>query len=287
MLGHNFRHDLVKKHVAIFGALFTDLQFERLDSTTGVWNQFMVPLTYGPRDKLIEEAHRQYGSSQQAVALTSPRISFVLERMARDSSRQTNPMNKIAMANETHMFNVVPYNYSFGLYIIAKNQTDGNRILEQILAYFAPSLTISMFPVTGDNTYSKDVKVVLEDVSCEDQYEGDLRERRSVLWTLQFVAQGFIIGPVTTGGIIKRIEMNFHRQDGSNPNAIANAAITIQPGMLSNRLVDKSNTPIIDRAGAVLKSKGTSTTDPSLTIPFSSINQTDNWAFITQYDNGL
>lgn len=287
MIGHNFRHDLVKKHVAIFGALFTDIQFERLDSTTGRWNQFMVPLTYGPRDKLIEEAHKQYGSTQQEIALTSPRISFVLERMARDSSRQTNPMNKIAMANEGHMFNAVPYNYSFGVYIIAKNQTDGNRVLEQILAYFAPSLTISMFPVSGDTTYSKDVKVILEDVSCEDQYEGDLRERRSVLWTLQFVAQGFILGPVTKGGIIKRIEMNFHRQDGVNTKAVANSSITIIPGMLANGLVDKTNTPIVDRTGSPLKSKGTSTTNPTLTIPFTSINKTDNWAFITQYDNGL
>ncbi len=264
MLGHHFRHDMIKKHVAMFGALFNDIQIERHDSVDDVWHKIKVPLTIGPRDKLIAAANKEFGSKEQAVATAaSPRISFEMENMSRDTQRQTNPRDKVRRKNEKHMYKEIPYNFTFNVYVAAKTQTDGNRIVEQVLAFFTPSITITMFPFPEDHSVSKDLKVTLNGLSCEDQYEGDVATRRSIVWTLQFTMQGFLYGPVYDGGIIKRIEMNFRPEDGSAHPIIE--AMTISPG---------------------LTTEGLPTTDPAQAIPFDEVKSTDNWAFLEQYESG-
>lgn len=264
MLGHHFRHDMIKKHVAVFGSLFNDLQIERFDSDDNVWHQVKVPLTYGPRDKLIEAAHKVFGSDQQSVAIVGPRMSFELETIYRDTQRQTSPRHKVRLSNEKHTWNLVPYNFVFNVYVIAKTQTDGNRIIEQILPFFQPSITISIFPINDNDTaVSRDIKVTMNgNPSCEDQYEGDANQRRSIVWTLQFTAQGFLAGPIKEGGIIKKIEMNYIPQDGGVPYA----------------------EHVVIRAG--LTADGDPTTDPDLSVPYNEIEATDNWAFITEYEDG-
>jgi len=58
-----------------------------------------------------------------------------------------------------------------------------------------------------DLTY--DVPCILNDVSVEDTYEGDFSTRRALIWNLNFTMKGFIFGPTSTTGTIRRNEIKF------------------------------------------------------------------------------
>lgn len=267
MLGHHFRHDMIKKHVAMFGSLFNDLQIERFDSSDDSWDKLKIPLTYGPRDKLLALANQDFQSTKKAVSLTTPRISFELDDIHRDARRGTNPLMKFRIQSETkRIYTAIPIDFEFSVYVVAKNATDGNRIIEQILPFFQPSLTISMYVFGNeDPSISKDLKVVLNSVTCQDQYEGEEAARRSVLWTLRFTMHGFILGPVYAGGIIKKIEINNITGGGSGGDVEITESIIIRAG---------------------LTDAGEPTQDPDLSIPYDEIGSEDNWDFITQYESG-
>ena len=107
------------------------------------------------------------------------------------------------------LFMPVPYNISFELAIISKNQDDGLQILEQILPVFQPhyNLSIKLVPSMGE---TKDVPIVLQNIDYEDSYEGDFATRRAIIYTLQFTAKTFLYGPVTESKIIKKANVDYY-----------------------------------------------------------------------------
>ena len=70
----------------------------------------------------------------------------------------------------------VPYNMQFELAIMCKLNDDALQIVEQILPFFQPqyNLTINLVSLINEK---KDVPVVLENITMDDQYEGDFTSR--------------------------------------------------------------------------------------------------------------
>lgn len=136
------------------------------------------------------------------VAITLPRMSFAMVNMNYDGSRKLPKRNRTARTDGKSLFNPTPYNFEFELYIAVKNSEDGTRILEQILPYFTPdwNLTVNLVPGVDSKV---DTPIVLNNVSKEDNYEGNYTERRSIIWTLSFTLKGYLFGPVND---VKRIE---------------------------------------------------------------------------------
>ena len=145
--------------------------------------------------------------TNKRVQITLPRISFEINGISYDSTRKVSPTQKIRVAKDTdenrNVFMPVPYNLSFELAIISKNQEDGLQILEQILPNFQPhyNLPIKLLP---DMNETKDVPVVLSSVEYEDTYEGDFASRRAIIYTLQFTVKTYLYGPVTDKKVIKK-----------------------------------------------------------------------------------
>ena len=54
-----------------------------------------------------------------------------------------------------------------------------------------------------------DVPITLSSASVADEYEGDLSARRTITWTLSFTLKGFIYPNISSGQVIKTIEVNF------------------------------------------------------------------------------
>jgi hypothetical protein len=101
----------------------------------------------------------------------------------------------------------VPYNLTFELFVMAKNSEDALEIIEQILPYFQPDYTVTI----NDNNEmdeTRDIPIVLDDISYEDSYEGDFVTRRAIMWTLTFTAKFFLYGPVTDEKIIKQVQVD-------------------------------------------------------------------------------
>ena len=105
----------------------------------------------------------------------------------------------------------VPYNLGFELNILTKLNDDALQIVEQILPYFQPSfnITVELVDSIGEK---RDIPVVLDNISFQDDYEGDFSTRRALIYTLQFTAKTYLFGPIadSTDGIIRKVQVDYY-----------------------------------------------------------------------------
>ena len=99
----------------------------------------------------------------------------------------------------------VPYNMQFELAIMSKLNDDALQIVEQILPYFQPAYNVTVELVEALQE-KRDIPVVLENITMQDDYEGDFTSRRVLLYTLRFTAKTYLFGPASaaTKDIIKK-----------------------------------------------------------------------------------
>ena len=55
---------------------------------------------------------------------------------------------------------------------------------------------------------TRDVPIVLTNVTYEDNYEADFLTRRSIIYTLSFTAKFYLYGPVTDQKVIKTVQVD-------------------------------------------------------------------------------
>ena len=207
MLGSHFYNSIVRKNIIAFGTLFNNIEMKSTDPDTGeVLETQKVPLAYGPKQKFLV---RLTDTSTSKVSITLPRIYFEMTGIDYDSTRKTSPIQKYKSivddnGNEVRVQYVpVPYNISFELGVIAKSQDDALQIVEQILPYFQPSfsITLNMIP---DMNEKRDVAIVLNSISGEDEWDDNFMQRRYIAYTLNFTMKSYLYGPYSTSDIIRK-----------------------------------------------------------------------------------
>ena len=207
MLGTYSYHEIFRKTIVAFGTLFNNIELRRNDEV------MKVPLAYGPKQKFLARLDQVPDPTNKRVQLTLPRISFEINGVAYDNARKLAPTQKIKMASSSttnkNVFMPVPYNLSFELAIISKNQEDGLQILEQILPIFQPhfNMAVKLLPEMSE---IRDIPVVLNDVEYEDDYEGNFTTRRAVVYTLSFTAKTYLYGPAQTQKTIKTVQSDIY-----------------------------------------------------------------------------
>jgi hypothetical protein len=226
MLGSTFYHQTIRKYVAVFGTLFNDINIERKNSSGTVVERLKVPLAYGPKQKWLL-AIQDTTADRKVVATRTPRMGFAMTGVTYDSARKLNTIGRNVAANTSStttnmitMYNPVPYNFDFELFILVKNAEDGTQILEQILPFFTPEFTVTVNTIP-DMNIKADVPITLNSSSVADEYEGDLSARRTITWTLSFSLKGFIYPNVSSGQVIKTIEVNFRIPGGDTEIELA------------------------------------------------------------------
>ena len=219
MLGNaNFYNRTIRKIVVAFGTVFNDIYVVRYtkDGLTAK-ETIKVPLNWGAKEKYITRITSD-PSLTKSIATTVPRISFEMTGMSYDSSRKLPTTVRNFSANNATTVNAqyvpVPYNFDFSLSIYVRNTEDGTQILEQILPFFTPdfSVTVDFIPLM-DPKY--DMPIILNSVSNETTYEGDMMETRMIIWNLEFTAKSHIWPPVKTGKIINTANTNLFIQPNS------------------------------------------------------------------------
>ena len=207
MLGSHFYNQIVRKNIIAFGTLFNNIEMKSTDPDTGeVLEAQKVPLAYGPKQKFLV---RLTDTSTSKVSITLPRLYFEMTGIDYDSTRKTSPIQKYKTIIDGNGGEVrvqyvpVPYNLSFELGVIAKSQDDALQITEQILPYFQPSfsITLNMIP---DMNEKRDVAIVLNNVSYEDEWDDSFYERRYIIYTLNFTVKTYLYGPYNTSDVIKK-----------------------------------------------------------------------------------
>jgi len=103
----------------------------------------------------------------------------------------------------------VPYMLDYSLYLQTKNLNDGWQIMEQILPFFTPSYTVRVrhFPADADPetpqpTNAYDIPFTLTAVTWTDDWIGDIGDRRTIEWQLEFSTKIWLYGPVSESTII-------------------------------------------------------------------------------------
>ena len=175
-----------------------------------------------------------------------PRLSFELTSMNYAPERVLNRTHKqlgIGGGNNTlrQTWTPVPYDLDMSLYAMFANQEDAVQVVEQILPYFRPEWTNSVKIVPELDTYV-DVPTILNGMTIEDTYDGDFDTRRAIIYTFTFRIKGYLFGPVTNKGIIRRTLVNTFNP--SSNTATGNVIIkttdtklqrmTLTPGLLAN-----------------------------------------------------
>lgn len=211
----HFYHEIFRKTVIAFGTLFNGIVVKRINEQTGQTTVLKVPLAYGPTQKFLARIEES-PNLNKPVQITLPRMSFELVGLNYDSSRKlttTQTFKAKSLTNETEIkkaFMPVPYNMSFELTIMSKLNDEMLQIIEQILPYFQPMYTVSVNLVENVGEV-KDIPIVLDNISMDDQYEGDYSTRRALIYTLRFTAKTYLFGPITsaTSDIIRKVSIGY------------------------------------------------------------------------------
>jgi hypothetical protein len=213
MLGTYFYHQIIRKTVVAFGTLFNNIHIQHQDDNENTISDIKVPLGYGPIQKFVAKIQQQQDLSQP-VAITLPRMSFEMTSIAYDSTRKSGVTQSFKALDGNNLKKVylpVPYNLGFQLSILCKLNDDALQIVEQILPFFQPSfnLTIDLVDSIGEK---RDIPIVLDSVSFQDDYEGDFSTRRVLIYTLNFTAKTYLFGPVsdTTDGLIRKVQVDYY-----------------------------------------------------------------------------
>ena len=209
-----FYNEILRKTIIAFGTLFNNVSIKHFDADS-VTNVIKVPLAYGPTQKFLARLD-QSPDLNKSTAITLPRMSFEFTGLTYDPSRKITTTQQFVVKNpddgtdikKTYM--PVPYNMQFELSIMTKLNDDMLQIVEQILPYFQPAynLTIELVEQIKEK---KDIPIVLENITTQDDYDGDFTSRRVLLYTLRFTAKTYLFGPVTSASkdIIKKATVNY------------------------------------------------------------------------------
>ena len=267
MLGTYYYHEIVRKTIISFGTLFNDIHVRHQDKSGNDISDLKVPLAYGPVQKFLARLEQQ-AELNKAVQINLPRMSFEMTSIAYDPTRKSSLVQTFKTCDDgskvKKVFMPVPYNIGFQLNILSKLNDDSLQILEQILPVFQPhfNLTIDLVESIGEK---RDIPIILESVSFQDDYEGSFDTRRALIHTLNFTAKTYLFGPIadSSDGLIRKVQVDMCA-DTNRATARREMRYTVEP----IAKVDKNDDGVIDAA------------DKPLLMPGDNFGFDEEWEFL-------
>ena len=267
MLGTYYYHEIIRKTIIGFGTLFNDIHIRHTGEGGTNHSEIKVPLAYGPSQKFLARIQQQ-ADLNKAVQITMPRMSFEMTNISYDATRKSSLVQTFKACDDgsraKKVFMPVPYNIGFELNILSKLNDDSLQILEQILPYFQPhfNLTIDLVDSIGEK---RDIPIILDAVSFQDDYEGSFDTRRALIHTLNFTAKTYLFGPIadSSDGLIRKVQVDMYA-DTNTRTAKREMRYTVEPVAK----VDKNNDGVIDAA------------DTPLLVPGDNFGFDEEWEFL-------
>lgn len=230
MFGTHFNHEICRKLTAGFGTMFNDIEFVETNNSNQELSRKRVPLNYIEKPKLkalVEQGSRadkqndDDGPSPVAsTQMTMPRMAFRLSNMTYDPQRKTNTFltrsKTLDESNVVRTYNKIPYDFEFELDVFGEKPSHVYQILEQILPFFTPTLTLTINMI--DNLWTKeDIKISIASTSKtfpeERTFTPDLEIYEA---NLVFNAKGYLYGPETNSGLIRSVRVNLEDPTNSS-----------------------------------------------------------------------
>ena len=210
-----FYNEILRKTIISFSTLFNGLEIQQKDASDSTTSIIKVPLAYGPTQKFLARLE-QVADLNKSTAMSLPRMSFEFTGLTYDPTRKVTTTQQFTVKDPTSEsttkknYMPVPYNMAFELSIMTKLNDDALQIVEQILPYFQPAYNLTV-NLVGSINEKRDIPVVLENITMQDDYDGDYKTRRVLLYTLRFTAKTYLFGPVTdtTRDIIRSARVSY------------------------------------------------------------------------------
>ena len=212
-------NESVRTMVGVFCTLFNDISIERLTTSGEVDSTIQVPITFSDKAKWYRKLREELTTKPKNIQRLLPRIGIDLVGVRYDSSLKgistIRHMNEVPLldssssssSNSNHYkqrrlsYMRVPYTYDFEVSIAAKTMEDSLLIIEQILPFFKPELSVTINdhkPLNIDT----DVKIVIKDTTKESTRLDNFDTSDLIVWTLGFEAHGYLYSPVSARGVI-------------------------------------------------------------------------------------
>jgi hypothetical protein len=217
-----FYNEIMRKTIIGFGTLFNNITIKKENDGGETFSQIKVPISYGPKQKFLARLEES-PELNRPFQMTLPRMSFEFINLSYDPSRKATATQTFLSGRTGQESNIlktympVPYNMDFELSIMTKLNDDMLQIVEQILPYFQPSyaLTIDLVDTIGEK---RDIPIIFNNISMEDNYDGDFSTRRYMIYTLTFTAKTYLFGPTssTNKDTIKKISVSFTSGDSNS-----------------------------------------------------------------------
>lgn len=189
--------------VVAFGNLFNEIKLSRYDAEGTELETFLVPIVYGGKEKYVSRLEGDPNLDKK-VQVSLPIISFEMTNMRYDVSRKLNTYIRDLSEQKTlAIYDPVPFDFDFSLFVYVRNVEDGAQIMEKILPYFKPDLTlpVNLIPEMG---IVKQIPVIFKDVQQNIEYEGDYNSKiRTIIWSLDFTLKGYLYGPISSAKVVK------------------------------------------------------------------------------------
>ena len=240
MTGTPYYNKSVRKLVVAFTTLFNNIHIERETAVGAVDATLKVPITISDKAKWYSKLYEDLGntsSTPKSISRTLPRMGVDLVGMRYDSQRtgittthhvadvpaldSSSSSNANYYTERKKSYRRMPYTYDFELLIATKTMTDSLMILEQILPFFKPDLSVTINDHATLNIET-DVSVTLKDVVRESTRRESFDELDLLTWTIGFELKGYVYSPVSDRGVILSTDINLYdKMPADNPNRVA------------------------------------------------------------------
>lgn len=166
----------LEKTIDIFGYLFSDIHIRRWNENKSSKQDIHIPIEFGGKERMFYILNNKMKNEKIKIENVFPRLAYNVKDIAYDNERM---LNKDIFISSTYTdgnendyleveYNRVPVNVKFELLVCAVRKSDLFMILEQIIPWFKPSLTIraNLNPYVGDDKVS--IPIIYESASFKD-----------------------------------------------------------------------------------------------------------------------
>jgi len=203
---HNapFYYGSIRNAIVAFGTMFSDIKIERRNNDGVLIQTVLVPIAYSGKEKWVTRIEGDPELTKQTQTVL-PRLAFEMEDFTYDSSRKVGRMNTVSVMNSDStaeiQYSPVPYNVNIALYLLTKTTEDALAVAEQVLPFFTPEYTVYVDSIPELGIVNQ-VPVLLNNVDCQDEYDGDFLTSRKITYTFNFTMKLNIYGPIKTKDVI-------------------------------------------------------------------------------------
>lgn len=258
-----FYPEAIRQSLLAFEDVFDSITFQRADSSGTRVQTIAVPLEYASKEKWLRRV-REDAELDRPIQVNLPRMSYELTGIEIDWTRKltkktiTTAFDAADFTKTYYQYTPTPVNLTIDLKVYVRYQTDGLQILETIAHLFTPSFnqTIKFFPTMQTEW---DVPILLQNATLEDDYEGEIGQRRYTVWNFSFLVKSYLFGPVRSKDLITTVLLRAREGASTNTDSAVLSQTAVTPGLLAN---------------------GSPTTNASASVPVSQISSNSSYAVI-------